>query len=262
MSATIGVAVATLLVAGGIVAGPSILECSSDSNGFGTCFRDKLAAAGLLAPEAAPTGPPGIVADAPGEPPPAPAPAGWMQAAANEYEAPAGAPVELSGPAAGIAAIAAAPEAAPPPMVVAVVPPMELAVAAPAPAAAAATVTLEGAEPGLAAGSSSSSGPAAPAEVALAGPPGKVAVMAPTPEADNDGAALLSGPEGALAGAAPEVAPDPVIVPLELQAEASAEPIEAPPPIAPEFDPQYPNVLVLPPPAEGDNSSFRSLQLN
>jgi hypothetical protein len=53
----------------------------------------------------------------------------------------------------------------------------------------------------------------------------------------------------------------PVVPPVALQAEVGVEPIE-PQPLMIEFNPQYPNVLVLPPPTTGDNSSFRSLQLN
>ena len=49
--------------------------------------------------------------------------------------------------------------------------------------------------------------------------------------------------------------------PVGLQAEVSAEPTPAPPVVI-VYNPEYPNVLVLPPPANGDDSSFRSLQLN
>jgi hypothetical protein len=260
VSATVGVAVATLLVVGGILAGPAILECSRDSNGFGACLRDKAADTGLIAPDAERTERPDVVADVSSEPPLPPAPMGWMEAAANEYEAPASVPVDLAATAAGIAAMEAEPVSEAP-VEVAIVPPTELATATPVVGTEMATVTLDGAEPGLMA-EGVPSGEAAPVgEVALAGPQGAVTAMAPTPEAAIDGAAALAAPDGLLVES-PIVIDEPVAAPVELQAEVSVAPVEAPPPVAVEFNPQYPNVLVLPPPAEGDNSSFRSLQLN
>jgi hypothetical protein len=83
--------------------------------------------------------------------------------------------------------------------------------------------------------------------------------MSPVPDVSLDGATALRQPDGLLVEG--PVA-EPIAPPVELQAEASVEPVEAPPPVAIEFNPQYPNVLVLPPPTTGDNSSFRSLQLN
>src|SRR3569623_1992676 len=48
VSLTIGVAFVTLLVAGGILAGPAILDCSHQSGGIGACLRAKEQDAGLL----------------------------------------------------------------------------------------------------------------------------------------------------------------------------------------------------------------------
>jgi hypothetical protein len=257
VSATVGVALATLLVVGGILAGPAILECSSDPNGFGACLRDRVADSGLLAPDAERTEQPGVVADISSEPSLPPAPAGWMEANANEYEPPIGAPVDLTGSPAEIAAVevALSSEAA---VEVAVVPPVEIAAGVPLPVEAPVAVTLDGTEPSLLAEGASSSAPVPATEVALVGPQGGVTAISPAPEVTLDAAAALTQPDGLLVET-PVAGP---IVPLvELRAEASVEPVEVPPP-AIEFNPQYPNVLVLPPPATGDNSSFRSLQLN
>ena len=109
MSATVGVAAATLLVVGGILAGPAILECSRDSKGFGACLRDKVADTGLIAPDTERTERPEIVADISSEPTLPQAPAGWMEANANEYDPPASVPVDLSSSPAAIAAVEAAP---------------------------------------------------------------------------------------------------------------------------------------------------------
>ena len=258
MSATVGVAVATLLVVGGILAGPSLLECSRDSNGFGACLHDRMADGGLLAPEADSTEQPDTVADVSSEPSAPPAPAGWMEANANEYETPAAAPVGLTGSPATIAGAEAAP-AAEPPLEVAIVPPAELATGLPSAGPEAATVTLDATAPGLVAEGAPSAALAPAADVALVGPQGAVNATGPQPAEPPDGAATLTPPES-LVVEAPTAEPE--VPPVQLEAEASVEPIEAPAPTAPEFNPLYPNVLVLPPPASGDNSSFRTLQLN
>ena len=73
-----------------------------------------------------------------------------MEAAANEYEAPASVPVDLAATTADIAAMEAEPVSEAP-VEVAIVPPTELATATPVVGTEVATVTLDGAEPGLAA---------------------------------------------------------------------------------------------------------------
>ncbi|MEO7222723.1 MAG: hypothetical protein ABIY37_09640 [Devosia sp.] len=260
--ATIGVAAATLLVVGGILAGPSILECSRDADGFGACLREKVADSGLIAP------------DVSSEPSP---PAGWMEAVANEYEAPASTPVGLEGSRAELVAEDVT-VASSEPVEVAIAPAMELA-----------TVTV------------APSGELA--NVELVGPQGAISADVATADTGSDGTAQLSQPnDGELTAAAPSppafevaITPEPIDpaddltsavepppsepAPVELSAEPT--PVEPEPPepssVSPvpsespsssepglviEFNPQYPNVLVLPPPASGDNSSFRSLQLN
>ncbi len=261
VSATVGVAAATLLVVGGILAGPSVLECSRDSNGFGACLRDKVADTGLIAPGGERVERPDIVADISSEPGPPPAPTGWMEAKANEYEPAPGVPVDLISSPVSVS-VAEAPPPAEASVEVAVMPPVELAKPVQAPAGEIASVTLDGAESGLIAEGAASDEPQPPAEVALAGPQGEVTALSPRPEMSIDGAAVLAQPEGLRAEGAGPAPQEPSAAPVELHVAVGGEPISAPPPIAVEFDPQYPNVLVLPPPAEGDDSSFRALQLD
>jgi hypothetical protein len=262
VSATVGVAIATLMVVGGILAGPAIIECSRDSNGFGACLRDKMAESGLISPDTEGIERPEIVADIPSAEPSAPeTPTGWMEANANEYEPPASAFVDLTGTPADMAAaeLAPVPEV---PVEVAVTPPIELATGIASPEGDTGTVTLDGAELNLVAEGAPSSEAAAPADVALVGPPGEIAVTSAMPALPVDPVTALSEPKGLVAeGRGPEEAVT-TVTPEPAPAELEAEAIEAPPPVAIEFNPQYPNVLVLPPPVTGDNSSFRSLQLN
>ncbi len=260
MSATLGVAAATLLVVGGILAGPSLLECSGNSGALVACLRDKLHDTGIVSPE------PETAADTPSESGAAPVPAGWMEAKANEYEAATSASADLISAPASITAVEASPPAEIP-VEVAVVPPAELAAAVPRPTEDALAVALDGDAASLLARGTASATPPPPAAVALVGPQGEVTALSLAPEVSVDGTTGLTQPPGRAEGFV-EAPPEQDAGPVELQASASAEPIAAPatvkppPPVVVEFDPQYPNVLVLPPPAEGDNSSFRALQLD
>jgi hypothetical protein len=274
--ATLGVAAATLVVVGAILVGPSILECARDAGGLGACLRGKAAENGLISPD--------ISSDQP-------APAGWMEAVANEYEAPASAPVELEGARADLLAEAAEISSA------------EAIEVAVAPAAELATVAPAQEEPAV--------------SVALVGPEGEISARIAVVDAGSGGAADLSQPtDGTLTAETPSEAAVDVAVaiqpidpadeltsavepppsepaPVELSAEpvpsepepsqpepslepeppqpgpsseATPEPSSEPEPEEPaivvEFNPQFPNVIVLPPPTAGDDSSFRSLQLN
>jgi hypothetical protein len=258
--ATLGVAAATLLVVGGILAGPAVLECSREGGSFGACLRDKAGDSGLIAPE------PAI------EPPP---PAGWMEAAANEYDAPASTPVDLLGsPAALLADHLSAPSSEP--LEVAIAPAAGLAAVTAVPSAEAATVALIGPEGEVS------------AEIAPATPPPSGTAALNQPETGVLSAGALQ-PEVAEVVVAPQridpaddltsavepppSAPAPVeLEPVEPQPAPPGEPEPAEdaapeqafsePVIVVEFNPQYPNVLVLPPPVAGDDSSFRSLQLD
>ncbi len=280
--ATLGVAAATLLVVGGILAGPSILECSRDADGFGACLRDKVAESGLIAPDDERIEKPDVVADISSEPSAPPPPTGWMEANANELEPPVAVPVDLAGTPVDLAAIEVVPEAEVP-VEVAVAPAAELATAALAPSDEPASVQLAGPELSVVAEGALSSEPSEPAQVALTGPEGAIVAAGPALHAPVEAAAVLTQPAELSAEATPSepeadatVTPEPIEppgtltvvdptpsepAPVDLTAEASVEPVPAPAPVI-AFNPQYPNVLMLPPPAEGDNSSFRSLQLN
>lgn len=223
---TIAASMATLVVVGGILAGPAILDCSKATTGLGACLRDRL--------DPTPPAPP-VTED------------GWIDVAANEYAPPASVPVELEAAPTALV-VADLPAADPVPMQVAIVPPAELAIASPAPDAATTSVALIDPEGTL----DARGGPELPPlDTSSAAP------LAPAPDI-----------------AAPVEATSSEPAPVTLSAEAllsSEEPSsEAPPPealsedpaLVVEFNPTYPNVIVLPTPLTGDNSSFRSLQLN
>lgn len=231
---------ATLVAVGAILAGPAILDCSKVQGGMGACLRDRLNLTPVV-------------------PPAPPAEGGWVDAKANEYAPPESSPVELGATPAALT-VADIPVAETLPANVSVVPPAELAIASPAPDIAATSVALVGPEGTLAA----QGGPELPP------------LDAPTIELPINGDLKVA------------VASDPVPVeppPIQLSAEpVSVEPIPVEPiPVAPEpslpvvpeplpsseeptlvveFNPTYPNVIVLPAPLTGDDSSFRSLQLN
>lgn len=110
LSLTFGVAFATLVVVGGILAVPAVVDCSHQPQSFGACLRDKVQHSGLgpkpappvqmpvASSELAPPDKPPVVAEAP------PQGAGWIEAHANEYEPAVAASVELSAPAGTLAA--------------------------------------------------------------------------------------------------------------------------------------------------------------
>lgn len=262
MHATLGAAAATLLVVGGILAGPSLIECSRDADGFGSCLREKVAESGLIAPETESVTKPEIVSDISSEPP---LPTDWMEVNANEYEPPIGPTVDLDGSSAELAVAPMAP-GGPLPIEVALAPAAELSAVSLAPVSDIASVSLGGPQLSLAAETATFSASDEPAQVALVGPEGQIGATSPVLVAPVDAAAVLAEPRGLSVEA---VIPEPIeqlatttvlgqTPPDYPMVELSAEPA----PTVIEFDPQYPNVLVLPPPAEGDDSSFRSLQLN
>ncbi|MEO6012763.1 MAG: hypothetical protein ABIQ30_04150 [Devosia sp.] len=102
VSATIGVAMATLLVVGGILAGPAILDCSKDSAHFGACLRDKVSNSGLIGPEQETIERPALISEVPPDTPPIHAEAsraqGWIEANATEYPGSPAASAVLSAP--------------------------------------------------------------------------------------------------------------------------------------------------------------------
>jgi hypothetical protein len=221
---TIAVAMATLVAVGGILAGPAILDCSKNPGGIGACLRDRL-------------DPPGPVT-----PPAPPFEDGWIDAAANEYEPPAVAPVELESSPANLTVAGLPPDPPMPPEIV-VAPAAELDIASPQPDEEIASV-------------------------AIAAPPGDLTVVSPEPTPDPiTTAALSQPPAGDIAITA---TPEPIFAvppPVTLSAEPTAvapepEPSPEEPTLVVEFNPIYPNVIVLPAPLSGDDSSFRALELN
>ena len=111
LSLTIGVALATLVVIGGILAGPSIVDCSRQPDGIGACLRGKIQQSRLVShtPKSAR---PAVSAEIAPDPDPAPSVAaetgprnpGWIEANATEYEqGPSGVAV-LSGTAGSVLA--------------------------------------------------------------------------------------------------------------------------------------------------------------
>lgn len=85
VSLTIGVAVVTLLVAGGILAGPAILECSHQPGGIGACLRAKVQDAGLLPDTPSSSSAPAVSLQT-STPSAEARPQGWLEANATEYE--------------------------------------------------------------------------------------------------------------------------------------------------------------------------------
>lgn len=280
MYVTLGAAAATLVVAGGILAGPAILECSASASGLGACLREKVAETGLVAPDAERAKQPEIVADMPVEPIVPAAPTGWMEANANEYGAPATAVVDLTGSPSELAAMEVVPSVEVP-LEVAVAPVTELATAALIPQIGTSTVDLGAPDAALMAQGSSSENASEPPQVALVGPEGQIAGAGPDLLAPMAGTTVLAQPTGLSVEALPDgeaalasIVPEPVepagtltvldpapAEPASVELQADVVPVE-PPPVAVEFNPDYPNVLVLPAPASGEDSSFRSLQLN
>lgn len=196
MSLTLGVALATLVVAGAILLAPTIADCPGGS--LAACLRDRVAG--------------------PSEPA---RPAGWIEAVATEY--------------------------APPP------PPAAVTLAAPTGALTATAVPLL---------------PAATPAVALHPPGGIMTTGATAGEGSPLATAALAAPTGTLAAGISAAAP-PIAsaVTLEAPEKTISSPIQvlkieaelAPPVIR--FDPAYPNVVVLPAPNTGADSSISTLDV-
>jgi len=172
LSFTIGVAVATLLVAGGILVGPAVLACSRDASTVGSCLRSKATDAGLIHAPAV------VDAKAPSRPD------GWLAADATEYTAPPAAAASL---AAGGGDIVAGGTAAPLPAL-----------------SGQAEISLA---PGTLAATASAPSAPAPVEVALAEPPVPTGQGTAGTASAAGASSYLVAPRGSLAvdGAAPLV---------------------------------------------------------
>lgn len=283
ISTTFGAAAATLVIAGAILAWPTLSVCGADARGFGACLRDSLADRGLLPADDISVDNKGGEADPP-LPIPRPAQEGWLAAIAAEPPAPELGVVELTAPPPGI--MAGVSEAPPPPTPsVALAPTAPLAAELAAePSKPADVVQLEGS-----AGTLTAMAAKAPedevATVALAAPQGALnASGSAVPERDvpvmnildqidrrlSAGSAEPETPPAAPVAVEPlpvkpappprraPAKPKPAPPPVELQAEAAPER----PPVKPVYNPAFPNVVVLPAPAAGENSSIRTLTLN
>lgn len=261
---------------GGILAGPAVLDCSTDSDGLGACLRDRLVNSGLLAPIETQTDMPMLISELPvtpelpvsGEPAVAvepPKPVGWIEARAGEFAGDMPAAAALSAPA-GALDIAIAPVPVEAGQAALVAPGGQLRATATPPPVMQAELALAPKLGALQAGGGLGAGPSLEAGAApLVGPSAQIAATGGIGSGTATAAAELSAPLP-VPEPEPEAVPEPAPVfetPLvEISAELPPAPpvIEPPPPIR--FDPDYPNVLVLPAPASGEDSSFRTLQLN
>jgi len=290
LSLTLSVALATLVVMGGILAGPALVDCARDGEHMGACLRDRVAGTGLVAPDERQLRPPAATAEAPV--PDAARPAGWIEANATEYAPASPATALLAAPTGVLDVSGAATVQMPAPTGVALAAPQgEMTALAGAPAVDRPAVALIAPGETLAATGNVSAEPARPVAAALAAPVGQLAagMAVPTPPAASAAswlaprAALIEarGGEPAVTAVEASVAPaaplatgtvlatrssaPPEMPPAAAQLEASATaPVPAPELPAPviRYDPQFPNVLVLPAPSSGEASSIRRLELN
>jgi hypothetical protein len=281
VSLTIGATFATLLVAGGILAGPAIVDCSRQPDGVGACLRAKFDQSGLRQHALVPPAPSAVPETPASVAPPTLAearPQGWLEANATEYEPPASmGTASLVAPVGRVDAIGSL---GVPPVV-----PGEVAVTSP--------------QGSLAAGGRmSSAAPDPVADIALVEPAGRLtangsAVAQPDTAITSRGAepavargtALITGSIGGASAphgtatleatleppaAAPlpieirlppaPIRPKPVARPAPPRA-AAAVPARTGPRRVIKADPRYPNVIVLPPPNTGENSSFATLEV-
>ena len=271
LSLTIGIAFATLVVGTGIIAGPAVFDCSQHPSSLGSCLRGKVVESGLLPPEPMP---PVLVSS---EEPALRAP-GWIEANATEYETPASGVAFLSAEPGRLDALGAIPSAEVSAETALVDPGARIRADGLAP------LTRPSAEASLtplATGSIDASGNGAPADGLFGGASVEPPVLTVRPEvrgkagpaAHGQGRASLAPQLIADLSPVPPVteivapvvpkAPPPRIAPRKPAAPritAQAKP-KAVPPRPPKYDPRYPNVLVLPPPNTGENSSFATLEV-
>ena len=279
VTATIGTATATLVVVGAVLAWPAISSCSGDPSGLGACLREALADRGLVSPEDQAIGSP----EAPDKP------AGWLDARATEMAPRLVPSIELNDigptlevedsdrPMAVAPKVALAPAADVEPLALKDLPP----VSPTTPLNPTGEITATGA----------ASAGDQPVRVALIGPAGRIRasvtdgapeIPATTVLVPRDGGALTvsapAGQSGTLTTLAVSPLPVPAAVPSDpapagpvVELTAAVEPVPVPdvrrvPPVEPQpviaFDPAFPNVLVLPAPAEGEDSSIRQLTLD
>lgn len=252
ISTTVGVAFATLLVMGGILAGPAIVDCSSDSRGFGSCIRDRMANSGLFSPDTERLDRPSALPSEPEIPvseqpvvtiDPPPQPAGWLEANATELTSESPAAADLTAPAGTLDAAA--------------LPTM--------PGGTWADIALAPGQGTLAANGEVGTTTTLTANVAAVPAMGEIGATGSIGADSAIGAAELAPAVPVPEPEVPAFEQPLVEAVVETPPPPAPEPVtpvaEAPPPVI-SFDPNYPNVLVLPPPASGEDLSFRALQLN
>jgi hypothetical protein len=285
LSLTIGVAFATVLVVGGILAMPAVIDCSHQGGSVGACLRDKLEHSGMKPLDAASSSSAAPVLSSEAAPPAVPEPAvtapipvvtphdeGWIDARANEYE-PIPLQAEVSGAVGAQPQLAASAELAPLP--VEAPPEVTGSIGAKLEVDASASLVAEAAEPAAAPSvqistdigeaSPSVSPPTAAAKLLSVTPPdvtGNIGSNAPI----SGGATLLAQtalpvapprPPAAVQRPKADVKPRPVVAP---KGPTRHLPARKPPRAVFKNDPRFPSITVLPPPSAGQNSSFATLQ--
>ena len=299
VSLTAGVAFATLLVVAGILAGPAVLDCSHQTGGFGVCLRGKVVESGLLpqdealAPMAV-TSPDAAMPPAVAEPLRKP---GWIEAKATEYEAAqppgfaqlhapagtigadgnaAGAPaaaveIALARPGGDLSADGAAPSAADPagPAEMIVGPTGQLSADGRALAMVDPAATTLAPLPGSVSAIGHDGAALPLSGVATAGPRGVPLVTGSIGTTGGRSASAML--EASLQPIVPSIMPPaleptpvaPLAAPVRKLPVKAAAALklhrQAKPTI--KYDPHYPNVLMLPPPNTGENSSFATLEV-
>lgn len=271
LSLTIGIAFATLVAGTGIVAGPAVFDCSQHPSSFGSCLRGKVVQGGFLPPEPMP---PVLVSS---EDPALRAP-GWIEANATEYEAPASGVAFLSAEPGRLDAVGALPGTEVNAEIALVDPGATIRADGlaplPRPSADASlapltTGAIDASGKGVPAdgllGATSVEPPALPVRPEVrgqAGPaahgqgraslaPQLIADLSPVPPLDEIIAPVVPK------APPPRIAPRKPAVP-KITAQAKPKAVT---PRPPKYDPRYPNVLVLPPPNTGENSSFATLEV-
>jgi hypothetical protein len=272
LSFTIGIAVATLVAGSGILVGPTVLQCSRQPQSVGACLRARVVDAGFLPPE--PT-PPAIVSSqesvsrAPG----------WIEANATEYETPASGVAALSAQPGQLDAFGALPGPEISAEIALVDPGVTMQADGFAPLArpsgdAALTPTITGSIDATGDGDLSGglAGDASVEPRVLPPPPqaaGHVGITARgqgraflAPQLIADLSPVPSLTE-VVAPIVPKMPPPRLVPrpPASPKATAQAKPARIAKPHPPKYDPRYPNVLVLPPPNTGENSSFATLEV-
>jgi hypothetical protein len=232
---------------GAILAGPIVASCPGDN--LLACLRER--------------------AVAPAEPP---RPAGWIEAVATEYAPPPPAAATLSAPAGRLTATAVPRQMDAAPTIALAPAGGDLAAlgAAPGEGVPPATAALTAPAGSLAAGPVPAAPAPLPATATLAAPAGSLAA-GPVPAVPpvSPATATLTAPAGSLAASpAPAVAPTLPKAELKSPEQTISSPFDAPtieakltsPPIR--YNPAFPNVVVLPAPNTGPDSSIRTLDID